>query len=205
MVGKPSSTVMHDIDNDNNVPTDKSEWQTHKYEIIMGNDGNAFRMNSVTGQLFINKQDGCLRDDDNERTSCSTIDFERRDKFLLIVKVTDTGVTGTDILSGTGVLTVIINDVNEAPRLFPVTFWQNEQTPVRSPQIVYNKLVGTPLILGRNVGDEDGDRIRFDITDSRLGSDGFPFEVDYQSGQISVAGDGLLDRHHGLLAVGSVL
>ena len=61
-------------------------------EIGAGNDGNAFRMDSKTGQIYIGTQNGCLLDDDATRTSCATINYERRPKFLLFVKTTDTGI-----------------------------------------------------------------------------------------------------------------
>ena len=130
-----------------------------------------------------------LRDDNFERSGCTSISFEQRSSFLLYIRVTDNGFQNKNKLSGTGKITVKINDVNEAPRFLSQERTVDEQTPGRNPAANYNGQCGAPL----SATDEDGDMVRFNITDAAASQPEFPFGVDAVSGQISVRVDNVLD------------
>ena len=193
-IGSPVSNVMFEEDNLNSSPGEP-DWQTHEYEIGAGNDGNAFRMDSKTGQIYIGTQNGCLLDDDATRTSCATINYERRPKFLLFVKTTDTGINGDDMATTTSLVTITINDLNEAPSFRVKTMQKMEQT-VRSPMLAYDMDVTHPP---NNIWcwDEDGDPYRFDIINPSQGDiiDGapLPFIMDEKTGLVTVSGENKLD------------
>jgi hypothetical protein len=176
------------------IPDKNHKWnyyprQTHSYEIIMGNDGDVFGIDPASGLLSIKTQLSCLRDDNFERSGCTSISFEQRSSFLLYIRVTDNGFQNKNKLSGTGKITVKINDVNEAPRFLSQERTVDEQTPGRNPAANYNGQCGAPL----SATDEDGDMVRFNITDAAASQPEFPFGVDAVSGQISVRVDNVLD------------
>jgi hypothetical protein len=194
-IGFPISEIMFEEDNMNSK-LGLPDWQTHRYTIGRGNDGDAFQMDPQTGQIKINTQNGCLQDDDGDRTSCATINFERRPNFHLFIETIDSGITGEDRESTTSLITININDINEAPSFRVKTMEKEEQTSTRRPHIPYDTKVTHPP---KNIWcwDEDGDPYRFDIIDPQLGdiNDGaeLPFIMDEKTGLVTVIGENKLD------------
>jgi hypothetical protein len=76
--------------------SDPDEGDTLTYAIVAGNTGNAFAIHAADGEITVN--------------SSSALDHETTPTFHLAVRVTD----GRD-LSDDAVITVDLNDVNEAP------------------------------------------------------------------------------------------
>jgi hypothetical protein len=74
--GRPISVALGDVDNLNSAPG-RPDWQTHKFKIIAGNDGDTFALDENTGQLTVNRQDGCL-------TGCSVIIIISQTSILTI-------------------------------------------------------------------------------------------------------------------------
>lgn len=72
--------------------------QTRTFAITGGNTGNAFTINASTGLISVNNP--------------AVLNFEGSPSFALTVSVTDTGGTTT---TGTGVITINLTNVNEAP------------------------------------------------------------------------------------------
>lgn len=68
------------------------------YSITSGNTGNAFAINSTTGQITIN--------------TASAVNFEANSQYTLAIKVTD---GGSPALSATGTVRINVTDVNETP------------------------------------------------------------------------------------------
>jgi Tfp pilus tip-associated adhesin PilY1 len=72
--------------------------QALSYAITAGNTGNAFAINSATGEITV--------------ATSSQLDFETNPAFSLTVEVTD---DGTPNQSNTATITIDLNDLNEAP------------------------------------------------------------------------------------------
>ena len=191
--GRPITVALGDVDNGNSSPG-RPDWQSHTFKIVAGNDGDTFQVDKYTGQLSVKRQDGCLWDDDGDRTACKTLNYERRDRFLLLIETTDSGLNGGNKgrspkitpLSVRSWVTIDINDLNEAPKLYSDIMWKQEQTPLRIPSLAYNMEVGS--VWG---SDEDQDMIRFDIT--AVNAEDLPFVINENTGLISVRGPGKLD------------
>ena len=92
--------------------TDPDAGQTHTFAITAGNTGNAFTINTTTGQITV--------------ATSSALDFEIRPSFSLTVQVTD---NGTPAQSDTATVTVNLTDVNEAPAANPQSVTTSEDTP----------------------------------------------------------------------------
>ena len=206
-IGKSMRVALGDVDNGNSSPG-RPDWQTHTFRIVAGNDGNTFSLNANTGVLTLKHQKECLTDDDGDKTACATLNYERRDNYLLFIETEDSGSptheTSADQekLRVRSQLEISINDVNEAPKFWTQEMWQPEQTPLRIPALPYNAEVGT--VWGE---DEDSDPIRFDITgywdstgalvdtegDNAKNLEDLPFSLDETTGLFMVKGPGLLD------------
>jgi VCBS repeat-containing protein len=78
--------------------TDPDAGQNHTFAITAGNTGNAFAIDSGSGEI----------------TVAQPLDFETTDSYSLTVQVTD---DGTPSLSGTATITVNVTNVNEAPSI----------------------------------------------------------------------------------------
>jgi len=70
------------------------------YSIVGGNTGGAFAINAATGQITV--------------ANTTAVDFETNPTFTLTVRVAD---NGSPVLSALATVTVILNDVNDAPVL----------------------------------------------------------------------------------------
>ncbi len=129
--------------------------QTLTYEIIAGNPGNAFAINPNTGAISV----------------AGPLDFETKSQYLLTVRVTD---NGTPALSGTGVVTINITNVNDAPTVTGGPF-----------TIAENPAIGT--VVGTAVGaDQDaGQTVTYAITGGNVGN---AFAINSATGRITVAG-----------------
>jgi hypothetical protein len=118
---------------------DPDQTDTLFFSILSGNNGNAFALNSGSGQLTV-------------QTS-SELDHETTDQYVLTVEVRDSG-----LLTDTALITIDIIDVNEAPTITPD---QDFSIPENS---LFNTNVGT---VAANDPD-DGDDILFSITSGNL-------------------------------------
>jgi len=91
--------------------TDPDAGDSLTYAITAGNTGNAFAINSATGQITVN--------------SVAPINFELNPTFSLTIEATD-----THMLSDTATVTVNLNNLNEAPAAFGKSFSMSENRPV---------------------------------------------------------------------------
>jgi uncharacterized delta-60 repeat protein len=80
------------------VATDPDSGQTLTYQIIAGNSGGAFALDSSTGQLTVANR--------------TALDFETNPTFTVTIRVSD---NGSPALSSTATVTINLGDVNEAP------------------------------------------------------------------------------------------
>lgn len=90
--------------------------KTRSFAISGGNPNNAFSINAATGQIRVN--------------NAAALNFEGTPSFALTVTVTDTG--GGTTTSGTGVITVNLTNVNEAPVIPPQSLAVKLFAPVGS-------------------------------------------------------------------------
>ncbi len=84
--------------------------QTLTYDIISGNTGNAFAINSATGAISV----------------AGALDYETKSQYVLTVRVTD---NGTPTLSGVGTVIINITNVNDAPTFAGGSFSVVENSP----------------------------------------------------------------------------
>ena len=105
----------------------------YKYDIISGNDRQAFSLNAQTGDIHVanNKQ----------------LDYERLDKYLLKIEIADPSQKIT-----IGNVRIYIKDTNEPPIFRPESFVIDENIPLSS--VVISQL---------NAIDPDGDSITYAI------------------------------------------
>ncbi|MDF1840828.1 MAG: cadherin domain-containing protein [Rubripirellula sp.] len=92
------------------VASDPDEGDTLTFSIVSGNNGDAFEIDSLTGELRVKTN--------------SAIDFEVNPKFDLGIQVADNGG-----LTDTQTVTVNLTDINEAPVINDQSFSVNETAP----------------------------------------------------------------------------
>lgn len=109
------------------------------YQFSGGNVGQAFAINSTTGEITVNKK--------------AAVDFERLTSFSLRVQVTDQAK-----VSRKATVTVNLNDLNEMPRISPQMFSIDENSP-------NGTVVGT--VLASDV--DAGDVLSYAITGGNVG------------------------------------
>ncbi len=80
------------------------------YSILSGNVNNAFAINSMTGAITV--------------SNAAALDFETTPSFTLTVRVSDGS------LSDDAIVTIDVNDLNEAPRITPATLTVEENVGV---------------------------------------------------------------------------
>src|SRR5205085_8346 len=80
--------------------TDPDAGQSLTYAIVGGNTGGAFTINAATGRITV--------------ANPAAVDFETNPTFNLFVRVSD---SGSPSLSSSAVVTINLNDVNDAPVL----------------------------------------------------------------------------------------
>ncbi len=99
-----SATIAENLANSTNViiltGTDVDAGQTLSYFIISGNTGNAFAVNSISGQVYVNIS--------------SAVDFETTPVFTLGLRATD---NGAPVLFKDATLTINLTNVNDAPAI----------------------------------------------------------------------------------------
>ncbi|MCX5671401.1 MAG: YbhB/YbcL family Raf kinase inhibitor-like protein [Planctomycetota bacterium] len=120
--------------------TDANPGQTLTYAITGGNTGNAFAIDSATGQI----------------TVAGAIDYETLNIYILTVQVTD---DGTPSLSDTAAVTMAVNDVNDAPVVNNQAFNLNENSPLGT-------VVGTVLASDPDAGQT----LAYVLTDGNTGN-----------------------------------
>ena len=90
--------------------SDPDAGSTLAYSITAGNTGNAFAINSATGEI----------------TVAGALDFETLSTYTLTVEATD---NGNPVLSSQAIVTIHLNDINEAdPVVTAATFSVNENS-----------------------------------------------------------------------------
>lgn len=149
------------------VITDQDVTNTHTYQIIGGNIGNAFAINANTGQITVNNP--------------GAVDFAQNPFFNLTVLVTD---NGNPALSDTGIVTINLNDDNP-PLINDQTFNLNENVPNGTIVSVNGMMVPISLLVpGSGTG-----TITYSITGGNVGN---TFLID-STGQLLVNSNTLLD------------
>src|SRR4028119_2496037 len=89
----PNGTVVGTVS-----ANDPNAGQTHTFSIVSGNTGNAFTIDSSTGQITV--------------ANSAALDFDTTPSFTLTIQATD---NGTPNLSGTGTVVVNLTGANEPP------------------------------------------------------------------------------------------
>ncbi len=111
--------------------TDGDPGQTLTFAIIGGNVNGAFAINPATGQIRVSNP--------------AAIDFEANPVFSLTVTATDNGVPAA---VGTGVVTVNLLNVNDAPTILPQTFAIAENS---AAGVVVGTVIATEADAGQSV------------------------------------------------------
>ncbi len=142
------------------VATDSDAGDSLTYTILNGNEGTAFEVDSSDGGITVANQ--------------VPLDFETNQSITFTVEVEDMG-----MLKDTAVITVNINDINEAPIITGTTYTLPE-----------NSSHGT--FLGNiTASDVDaGDTLTYTIT---AGNPSSAFDIDISSGEITVDNENALD------------
>jgi VCBS repeat-containing protein len=107
--------------------TDPDTGDTWTYALAAGNNGGAFALDPVTGELAV--------------ADSAALDFETTPSFQLTVRATDAGGA-----AGTATVTVLLTNMNEAPTMQPAAFNVSEHSP-------NGTLVGTVTATDPDVGD----------------------------------------------------
>jgi Raf kinase inhibitor-like YbhB/YbcL family protein len=137
------------------VATDPDAGQTLSYAITAGNVGNMFYIDPFTGDLYLT----------------GALNYETQTSYPLTVQVTD---SAPSPLSTSALVTISVNDVNEAPVVGNQSFTVNENSPVGT-------VVGTVVATDPDAGQT----LTYAIT---YGNTGNAFAIDPATGQITVAG-----------------
>ena len=137
------------------VTASDQDGDTLSYSILTGNDASEFAIDPGTGVITIADSSG--------------LDYETHSTLELVIQVTDNG-TGNAV--GQGIVTINLNDVNEAPVATDQTFTVNGQP-----------------VAGANVGavvatDPESSTLNYAIVG---GNDSGAFAIDPATGQITIA------------------
>lgn len=89
-----------------------------RYSLVSGNDNNAFRIDTTTGQVFVN--------------NVTMVNYELREFFHLGVRVSD------GIFNDVAFLSITVRNQNDPIQIFPATMHILENQP-------FNELVGFPI------------------------------------------------------------
>jgi len=144
------------------MATDPDNGQVLTYSILAGNIDNAFQVGETTGILAI--------------ANGTALDFETYPEFNLVVQVED---DGQGNLMDQAIVTIILNDINEAPQVNPETFSIDENS-------IGGSEVGTVTANDPDIGQS----ISYSIVSGNTGN---TFEIDLTSGLISVNNSAFLD------------
>lgn len=146
------------------IPRDQDAGQTLTYAITAGNTGNAFAINSTTGQITVN--------------SSTALDFENTSPFVLTISVTD---NGSPAQTSSALLGIKLTDVNDAPIVY--------EHKVTIPE---NSANGTNVLNYSLIASEQdaGQTLTYAIT---AGNTGKAFAINATTGQITVADSTALD------------
>ncbi|XP_015176207.1 PREDICTED: protein dachsous [Polistes dominula] len=146
---------------------DLGQYSTQRYEIVSGNDGEAFRLSQHRGRdgvLYLDLQNG------------GTLDREARSNYRLVIEALD---GGSPALRSRLHVNVTVQDVNDNPPIFNQTRY--------SASVPENATVGTP-VLAVNASDADaGENGRIEYSINRRQSDrGEMFRIDPETGMVYV-------------------
>ena len=119
--------------------TDPDAGQTHTWVISSGNTGGAFAIDN-TGKITV--------------ATSAAVNFETSPVFTLNVQVTD---NGSPNLSDTAVVTINLNDLNEAPTAIPHSYAATGNTQLRVFGAVGSGLVATTDSTSLQTGATDPD------------------------------------------------
>ncbi len=145
------------------ITTDSDAGDALTYGILDGNTGNAFEVGSISstnGAITV--------------ANTAPLDHETNQSITFTVAVTDMG-----MLTDTAVITVSINDINEAPIITGTTFTVTENSAIGTP-------VGTVITSDVDINDS----FTYGITASDPAA---AFAIGSTSGQITVSDSGLLN------------
>lgn len=132
------------------------------YSILSGNTNNAFAIDAATGQITVN--------------NLAALDFETTPSFMLTVQLS---LAFSPPVATTGLVTINLLDVNEAPTIAPQTFTINENVPT-------NFLVGAVAATDTDAGQ----KLTYSITSGNTAS---AFSIDPTSGEIRVNNPAAID------------
>jgi large repetitive protein len=133
--------------------------EVYAFEIIGGNTGDAFSIDPSGGAISVADE--------------TVLDFETNPRFDLEIRVTDTTTADPALNSGTGVLTIFLNNVDEEGNDRPIADAQSVSTDEDTP-------IGVTL----TGSDIDGDTLSFSIIDAPSNGSlaGDPPELTYTPG-----------------------
>ena len=145
------------------LATDPDAGQNLTYAIMLGNTGNAFSINSSTGQLTVN--------------SGPAINFEANHQFNLVVNVTD---NGPGNLTSSANVTVFLTDINEPPLIASQVF-----TVVIDGGLLVPDMNGLNIGIGDVLADEPdaGQDLIYEITG---GNENAAWLIDAFSGHLDL-------------------
>lgn len=143
--------------------TDRDSGQTHVFSIVDGNTDNAFALNPTTGVL----------------TVAGTLNYEDLSSYTLNVAVTD---NGSPTATGTAVVTIMVNNINEAPEVPTQTFSVPENS-------IAGTSVGSLTVTDPETGQTHSFNIEFGNTDNAFAIDA--------NGAISVSNQAALNFEDG--------
>jgi hypothetical protein len=128
--------------------------------MLVSNPGTIFKITSCNGEISLVKP---------------VLDYETKSGYYVSVQVTDSGITGTDLLFDIGEITIRVVDVNEDPVIEPQSYEIEENANIGS-------LVGSP-VAGTDPDFEGSSSLLYTIV---RGNEGNEFNIDKSSGQLSV-------------------
>ncbi|MFO1005604.1 MAG: cadherin domain-containing protein [Planctomycetaceae bacterium] len=106
-------------------PSDADSYKYYNYQILSGNTGNAFSIDS-SGHVYRNPD--------------TVLDFETVPVYTLSVQLTDRGSGSGPVFTSTATVTIRLTNVNETPRLTPQTISVAENSPLNT---VVGQVVGS--------------------------------------------------------------
>ncbi|OQY58132.1 MAG: hypothetical protein B6245_13470, partial [Desulfobacteraceae bacterium 4572_88] len=145
-------------------PNPEVEGDTLTFKVIGGDGRDLFNVHPDTGQITV--------------AEGANLNYEAKNQYELIVQVQD---NGEGELATSGPVTITLTDVNDPPDIDPQNFAIMENSPGGTP-------VGDIPIQATDP--DDGDKLTYTV----IGGDGVGvFNVDLNTGEITVAADDTLD------------
>jgi len=140
------------------VDPDFNSSESIHYELISGNEGENFIIESATGNILVQQR----------------LDFLAQSNYTLIVAAFD---MGTPVLNTTVTVNIVVQDINTHPPMFTMSQYE--------VSILENITVGTP-ILNITATDIDAVEILYYLTQNAFIDGSSLFSIDQQSGVLTV-------------------